>query len=633
VEEEIVTQLGLILSQLRFTRRAVEDIERSTARYGGLSFAQALAAGPKFGEPPMFAGALRVYVVNIDDLAPGSGIGGFLESLLGGVGRFFGGFFGGLAGGTIGGLALADVISDLAKLADAIDNILERLGIGKQKKEVPADAKKGEKVPPAAGMDLGDTLKALSDTLDKITPFFVAASQGPEKEKTKKLEPPDDAWTNMLKLAHTILTDIDRVVKGLILLIPLLIGALAWLVVKLDTLKAAFLELVQFILKNALLLRGVALAVIFDTLAQVAKLANDVLKILKDAVVAIVDSVFKILEAVISIALRAIEILAKAVSLVISALTDWLAGPLMEILSRIANSLLFRFLIHIMKVLPAILPPLYELVREKGDKDKGILESPPLGPDQLKKLEDAAAMAVPQPAVASAAAKAVTDLKFPDFATILTKNADIFALQKLFSDTSAQVMTIKTELANVFTTAQDAVTKLETALKNAAAEGEKKFNEKLTAHIKVAKDTATELAKVLDPAIAAAKKKKETGLEIIAQRYEEWVKGGGMKLVLDQVGKFFSEPPGKAAAEDIVSKGKIDAKVPVTVEIGDVTIEIVLPEKPGQVGTGAPTLGAVEKSLYPSPSKLQEDLHEWSERGGGDALAAGPWFAQFNTLG
>src|SRR5262245_43048732 len=121
MDEVIITQLGLILGQLRYTRRAVEDIERSTARYGGFTFATALAAGPRFGEPPMVNGALKVYVININDLAPGSGIGGFLEGLLGGIGRFFGGFAGGFVGGTIGGAALPLLIVQLNELADKID--------------------------------------------------------------------------------------------------------------------------------------------------------------------------------------------------------------------------------------------------------------------------------------------------------------------------------------------------------------------------------------------------------------------------------------------------------------------------------------------------------------------------------
>src|SRR3954452_25104686 len=104
--DELVSQIGLLLSQLRFARRALEDIERSTARYSGVTFAVAVAAGPKFGEPPLLSGALKVYVTNINDLTISRGGVGLFEGLLGGIGRFFGGLAGGFAGGIIGGVSL-----------------------------------------------------------------------------------------------------------------------------------------------------------------------------------------------------------------------------------------------------------------------------------------------------------------------------------------------------------------------------------------------------------------------------------------------------------------------------------------------------------------------------------------------
>src|SRR5438093_6604404 len=113
--------MGLILTQLRYTRRAMEEVERSTARYGGAAFTAAFAAGPRFGEPPLQDGALMVYVVNINDLAPGTG-GGLLEGLLGGIGRLFGGLFGGLVGGTIGGVALPYMIYQVRRIAETVDS-------------------------------------------------------------------------------------------------------------------------------------------------------------------------------------------------------------------------------------------------------------------------------------------------------------------------------------------------------------------------------------------------------------------------------------------------------------------------------------------------------------------------------
>src|SRR6187549_3960395 len=112
-DDDLLSSMALLLTQLRYTRRAMEDIERSTARYAGFAFASALSEGPRFGAPPMFEGALKVYIVNIDDLAPGSGFGGFLESLLGGVGRFFGGLPGGFVAGVISGFNLPGIIGRL----------------------------------------------------------------------------------------------------------------------------------------------------------------------------------------------------------------------------------------------------------------------------------------------------------------------------------------------------------------------------------------------------------------------------------------------------------------------------------------------------------------------------------------
>jgi len=67
-EDTIITQLGLLLTTMRYSRRALEDIERSTAKYTGLAFAPLFAEAPKFGQPPMLNGALKVYIVNINDL-------------------------------------------------------------------------------------------------------------------------------------------------------------------------------------------------------------------------------------------------------------------------------------------------------------------------------------------------------------------------------------------------------------------------------------------------------------------------------------------------------------------------------------------------------------------------------------
>src|SRR5574340_536087 len=125
MDQDLVTQIGLLLSQLRYARRTLEDIERSTARYGGVTFAVALAAGPRFGEPPLLNGALKVHVVNIDDLTVGRGAVGFFEGIFGGIGRFFGGLAGGFVGGIIGGVSLWVWVGKLQDIVKGITDILD----------------------------------------------------------------------------------------------------------------------------------------------------------------------------------------------------------------------------------------------------------------------------------------------------------------------------------------------------------------------------------------------------------------------------------------------------------------------------------------------------------------------------
>src|SRR5260370_35387 len=122
-EDAIITQLGLIFTTLRYARRALEDIERNTAKYGGISFAPALAGAAQFGAPPLLNGALKVYIMNINDLAAPSG-GGLFEGLLGGIGRLVGGLVGGVVGGTIGGAALPYNLAKLAEITNSVHQII-----------------------------------------------------------------------------------------------------------------------------------------------------------------------------------------------------------------------------------------------------------------------------------------------------------------------------------------------------------------------------------------------------------------------------------------------------------------------------------------------------------------------------
>src|SRR5262245_52274646 len=125
-EDLIIGQFGLILMQMRYARRALEDVERSTARYTGAGFAAALQAGPRFSAPPLLDGALMVYVVNINDLAAAqSGVGSLFGNLLGGLGGLIGSIGGGFLGGIVGGAAMPYNLAQLARIVEALPPVLK----------------------------------------------------------------------------------------------------------------------------------------------------------------------------------------------------------------------------------------------------------------------------------------------------------------------------------------------------------------------------------------------------------------------------------------------------------------------------------------------------------------------------
>ena len=106
-EEQESSRRSACCSRRSATRAcALENIERATTRYAGLALRVAGGrAARRSGAPPLIDGALKVYVVNINDLTTGGpGIGDMLAGVLGGAGRFLGGFFGGLVGGTVSGV-------------------------------------------------------------------------------------------------------------------------------------------------------------------------------------------------------------------------------------------------------------------------------------------------------------------------------------------------------------------------------------------------------------------------------------------------------------------------------------------------------------------------------------------------
>src|SRR5579871_1273592 len=154
-EDLIVTQIGLIFSQVRYLRMAFDQVERSTARYAGVAMDVAAAGPRQWGAPPLEGGSLRVFVINIQDLI--SADNSFLGVLSSGF-RLVTSAISGLVGGAISGLALPVILAEIADIAHTALEILHLLGLtgGKEKPGKP-----GESVPQQSG-----TLTAFLDRLD-----------------------------------------------------------------------------------------------------------------------------------------------------------------------------------------------------------------------------------------------------------------------------------------------------------------------------------------------------------------------------------------------------------------------------------------------------------------------------------
>lgn len=580
MEDEIVTQLGLLLTQLRYVRRAMEDIERSTANYGGVTFAVALAAGPKFGEPPLLNGALKVYLTNINDLNVSSGIG-FFESILGGIGRFFGGLAGGLVGGTIGGVALiaifnriGDIVTDLKTiippikdLVSGVERILDKLGFGATKAVEKGAKEEGKEDGATAGMT------KLTPTLDVLTGLFTAASAGPDKAAKNAGEATTEAaksWKETLTALTGTLSAADSLVKGLVLLVPELIGGLALLLVRLDAIKLALLEMLQFGLRFVLLLRGVTLVTLYDTISAAASLGASLLATLQTMFGKILDSIFSIIGAVASAIEAFLKFVGGGLKNTIDAVVDWLVNGLGAVLTYIGSLKVFQLLTHLVIILPNILPAL------------GVIMGTPITGTDLTMLQEAAKQKLPAPP--GVPPKITPADQFPDIgAKFLDKVKDF---QKSLDDTKT---TLTGTSQDVFKAARSGLTEIDTKMKAALTQGEVDFNSKLRGDLKKVGENAGSLAGTLTPAVDAARKAAEKseqgGLGRLADAYEKWLTGQGFKVLMNEISTQFTrrkEVPGA------VVQATAPEPVRATVEIKELVIDL----KPvASVKSGPPAKG------------------------------------------
>jgi hypothetical protein len=557
--ERLINSIGLLLTQTRFARRALEDIERETANYGTFAFTSVIAAGPRFGAPPLFDGALKVHVVNINDLAPGGGFGALIEGLLGGAGRFVGNLFGGMVGGAISTpILLLHSLPKIDSIAARIARILELLGAGQ-----PAAAKAA---PGAVGRsNLTTMLESIKHAVDGLTGLFLASGGRPaQAAQTSNLAGTLQGarWRALLDSTTPMLAALGRVADGLVIALPIAIGSIAWLIARLGALRLAIAETLQFVLRNALILRGTLLVTIFDTLALVARVAARTIELLATTLSEMLSAVFGAVRESLLAVLALGATVGDAIKTTIDGLLDWLIPTIDTVLRNLGNTRAFRVITHLVRILPAILPPIFELVKDRP------LDADPQRPTLRNALTSAAALpfldVVPSPTPAAALGTPGGPSRpafpnAPDYVSILTES-----LNRLEQVASAVVRTVGQQGRDVSTT-------LASQLNQATRAELQSSDSRLAASLD---EVYTRSATLAGSLVVPERLEPKTGLEAIATAYEQWLSGGdGLQTLLGTITRHFRSDEGRGGIPQRIVEGSLDRPRAV-IQIDEVVIEL-----------------------------------------------------------
>jgi len=614
VNEELLGQMGLILTQLRYARRAIEDIERSTARYNSFAFATALSAGPRFGEPPLFNGALKVYVINIHDLEPGGGIGSLIQGVLGGLGAFTGNLLGGIPGGFLGGFLAPGMIGNIVSAVgpietaiSAVREIMNRVG----QRDTPAAATASQ----AQAQTGGASMPTLLQVIDSFTALFNAAGGGTGTEMTQSLQSMDARVRPLLTTINEMLEGLMRVINGLILLVPILSGALASLIVRIDDIRVALINALQFVLRNVFLIRGVALVTIYDTLAAIARMGVGLLSTLGTAVERILASAFSIAGSVMSLVIEGLRFIGGALSRTVNALLPWVVNTVDLVLAVVARSPIFALLAHIVRILPSVLPALNQ-----------VLNGPSATLRNQSDLDALARAGLPSfaTAIPGAAGAPGSPTRFdpmPDLSALALQQPAIDAMTRTVASAAANVAV---NLQAGVASARDVLTRAGDEFSRAAGPGELARRAEYQRRLRGVANNATALADSLQRAhdVAAQQQDQHSAMRDIATAYEGWLTGGGLRTLVTELNTALAHQPTAGTAGERGIMGQIvagagpRAMIPPRAVIDIDSIEIVLGPPPPQPAPGPP----MQDAPHPHGARhaLRDQLehqHDLEERG------------------
>ncbi|MET7486389.1 hypothetical protein [Streptomyces sp. NPDC005538] len=585
---ELITQLGLLLTQTRFGRRALEDIERATSTYGTFAFTSVITAGPSFGAPPMVDGALKVYVVNINDLAPGGGFGDFLSGLLGGIGGFVGNLIGGAAGGAVSQFRLVWSLQDIAKLAEHIDHILTVIG-------APAVTPAPSTTAPASpATGLLAQLDGIKSAVDSLAKLFRAGGS-----------PPVGAQPAVAQLgsATALLNSVAKVVDGLVLVLPIAVGSLAVLISRLGDIRLGIAETLRFGLRVALLLRGALLVLALDTAVVVARVGATVVGALASTVDGVIGNVFDGLQQALLAVLRIGVVLGDAVRATVDGLLNWLIPTIDAVLRNLGDLRAFRVITHLVRILPAVLPLVFELKTDTQLSDK-----------QQTALGDAAKLGLPSTSFDSTGPVAVRPVApnpgaaFSDPLFIKNLTESLGQARKAGTDA----------IALGGGRLSDGLRTIGSTLEAAALAETKQSDARLG---RALDDVSTRSARLADKLVVDEAMTPQTGLTAVANAYEAWLAHGGLDGLLSTITGHFASPAGQAGIPRKVTESTDRTRA--TIQIDEVVVDVES-AAPGPVGLPPVTWTTTEPAPATGPSDdIERHARMWfdyDQRGGGSRL-------------
>ncbi|WP_326772968.1 hypothetical protein [Streptomyces sp. NBC_01445] len=614
-DEELVHQLGLLLTQTRFARRALEDIERSTASYGTFAFTSVITAGPRFGTAPLQSGALMVHVVNLSDLEPGRGFGDFLQGLLGGVGALIGNVGGGLLGGTAGSLLVAWHLPTILNIANSVERILMMIGVGAPKVGTAVAH------PPAAGGVTVPTLAAAPGTaaappgppgaatalgqwgeiraaVETLTGLFLAATTPGRPGGPPGPEPtPQGArWLRMLDDASISLERIGRLVDGLVIALPMTIGSLSWLLAHLPDMRLAIAETLRFALRIAFLLRGAVTLTVFDTLAMVARMAAGVAAVLASTLQGILSAVFATVREALLAVFDLGSALGAAIGTAVNQLLNWLVPTVDTILRNFAELRVFRVLTHLIRILPAVLPALVQLKTGKPIEDAQL----------VKDLHEAAQLKFLEALAPGAAGTPAKPPEPPDLGAALRDAAvagrAMGALERLQQATGDGLRFLNDSV-------QGGMRALGDELDTVAERESTLSDQALGRQLATLREHSTDLAGNL---VVEAARKPSTGLETVADAYEKWLTGGGLATILTTITRHLGSERGEPGAFRPKDEGPPGDRARATIVIDEVVIEVGgAPGPAGPPSPDEPAPGRLDPGDFPPPPD-RDDMERYA---------------------